>query len=340
MAAFLFSWNPEKYHWDSLRKDIVRIGRKGSLTGWWSCGNRTDLPRGSEFFLMRLGPALKGLVGRGVTASEPYEDKHWDPEKRRRKIKTQYVKVRFTDLREAPAISWDELQQRPLSRFKWNSFTTAVALPQVIVGELDRRWMSAKPGPGSMRSNDAQSNRIEHAQPNPLDEVQITNDVVPTTMDWVEDTTIESHPFAQELADEIRILRNPELSATEKEALIAARRGCGIFRQKVFAVETNCRVTRVDDPNHLIACHIKPWSESSNAERLAENNGLMLAPHLAHLFDMGLISFMDNGDILVSRRCPPNVFAAWGISPTLNVGPFQIGQRPYLAYHRTYCFKP
>src|ERR1700683_606080 len=144
MAAFLLSWNPEKYPWDTLRKDIARIRRKGFVTDRWFCGNRTDLPKGSEFFLIRLGPALKGLVGRGVTASAPFEDKHWEAEKRRKKIKALYVKVRFTDLNETPIIPWEELQQLPLSRFKWSSYASGVAIPELIVEELDRRWMARK----------------------------------------------------------------------------------------------------------------------------------------------------------------------------------------------------
>ncbi len=339
MAAFLLSWNPEKYPWKSLRKDIVRIRRKGFRTGWWSCGNRTELPKGSEFFLIRLGPALKGLVGRGVTASEPYADKHWDPEKRRRKIKTQYVKVRFTDLSESPVILWEELQQRPLSRFKWSSFTSSVAIPEVIAGELKRRWTATKERTDSSRRDAADSNRAELKPPNPSDGAQKSDTAVPTTIDWVENAAIESHPFAQELTDEIAILRDRGLSSSEKKALIVARRGQGVFRQRVLALEPRCRVTGVDDPDCLVASHVKPWSESSNADRLSENNGLMFAPHVNHLFDQGFISFMDNGDILVSPRCPTVVLAAWGIAATLNVGPFQIGQRPYLAYHRAYCYK-
>src|SRR5271163_1832323 len=87
MAAFLLSWNPDKFHWNTLRKQIARVRRKGFVRSRWSCGNRTYLPKGSEFFLIQLGSAPKGLVGRGVTSSEPFKSKHWDPEKRRQKIK-------------------------------------------------------------------------------------------------------------------------------------------------------------------------------------------------------------------------------------------------------------
>ena len=113
-----------------------------------------------------------------------------------------------------------------------------------------------------------------------------------------------------------------------------ARRGQGLFRDRVLQVEPRCRVTGVDKSRYLIASHIKPWSKSSTFERLSENNGLMLAPHVDYLFDNGYISFTDNGDLLVSPECPAEVVRAWGISPTMNVGPFRAQQRPYLAYHR------
>jgi len=308
MAAFLLSWNPDIFHWNTLRKQIALVRRKGFVRSRWSCGNRTYLPKGSEFFLIRLGPALKGLVGRGVTASEPFESKHWDPEKRRQKLKALYVKVRFTDLRETPVIPWEELQQRPLSRFKWSIAAPGVALPEPMAEELDRRWEAAK------------ARRV-------------------TTSVGEAPEILSSHPFADEWAQELAILGQEGLSPMDKEALILARRGQGVFRDNVLHVEPRCRVTGIDDPNYLVASHIKSWSESSNAERLSENNGIMLAPHVDYLFDIGFISFTDNGDLLVSPKCSAGVLAAWGISPTLNVGPFRNAQRPFLAYHREHCLK-
>ncbi len=308
MAAFLLSWNPDKFHWDTLRKEIARVGRKGFVTERWSCGNRTDLPKGSEFFLIRLGSALKGLVGRGVTTSEPYEDKHWEPEKRRQKMKALYVKVRFTDLSEAPVIPWAELQQRPLSRFKWNIFASGVAIPELMAEELDRRWQTARARRALMP-------------------------------DRAGADILSSHPFADELTQDIEILDQADLSPTDKEVLIKARRGEGIFRDNVLRVEPHCRVTGIDDPDYLIASHIKPWSESSNAEQLSENNGLMLAPHIDYLFDHGYISFSDGGDLLISPKCAAGVLATWSIPATLNVGPFRNAQRRFLAYHREHCFK-
>ena len=52
---------------------------------------------------------------------------------------------------------------------------------------------------------------------------------------------------------------------TFKEQLVKARRGQGVFRSSVLLSERQCRVTRVSDPKHLRASHIKPWSGCASA---------------------------------------------------------------------------
>ena len=283
--------------------------RKGSVSGRWSCGNRTDLPKGSEFFLIRLGPALKGIVGRGVTASVPFEDKHWDPGKRRQKIKALYVKVRFTDLNETPVIPWEELQQLPLSRFKWSKYASGVALPEVLVAELDRRWATRKA-------------QLEVAAP-----AGMGSDI------------LSSHPFADQLTQELAILGRKDLSPTEKESLIRARRGHGRYRQDLEKVEIGCRLTGLIDRRHLRASHIKPWSVSNDDEKLDPNNGLLLSPHIDHLFDRGYISFTDKGELLVSKFLNPVVLSDWGLTASIKPKPFSAQQRVYLDYHRKHVFE-
>jgi hypothetical protein len=154
----------------------------------------------------------------------------------------------------------------------------------------------------------------------------------PTTVEG--SAVLTEHPFAAEVDGELAILRQANLTVTEKEQLIIARRGQGRFRENVLRVEPKCRLTGVTDPDHLIASHIKPWKDSTNEERLSGDNGLMLGPHVDHLFDNGYIGFTDVGDLLVSPRCPAAVLQAWGISDAINVGPFRLVQRSYLKFHR------
>jgi len=125
---------------------------------------------------------------------------------------------------------------------------------------------------------------------------------------------------------------------TEKKGITTSRRGQGKFRRNVLRRGPRCRVTGVSEP-HLIASHIKPWSASTNQERIDGNNGLMLAPHIDHLFNDGFISFEDNGALLISSALDAKVFAMWGLENTANVGPFTPEQSHYLAYHRNEIFQ-
>ena len=140
---------------------------------------------------------------------------------------------------------------------------------------------------------------------------------------------------------EQEIKNNTEIDETERKALVSSRRGQGRFRQNLASIEKCCRVTGVTDPRLLRASHIKPWrSCANNHERLDGYNGLLLAPHIDHLFDRGYISFSDEGNLLVSPRINPDQLSLLGISldPTPNVGSFTEEQKSYLEFHRTLVF--
>jgi len=126
---------------------------------------------------------------------------------------------------------------------------------------------------------------------------------------------------------------------TEKEQVVKARRGQGVFRTRVKEKETRCRVTGVDVNAILVASHIKPWSKCTNNERLDGNNGLLLSPHVDKLFDLGWISFTKTGDILYFNEATIELMKTWGIDTSINVGSFSREQAGYLEYHRLKVFK-
>jgi len=126
----------------------------------------------------------------------------------------------------------------------------------------------------------------------------------------------------------------------EKLQLTKSRRGQGVFKANVRLVEKRCRITGVTSIRHLRASHIKPWSVSNNEEKLDGHNGLLLSPHVDHLFNDGLISFRQSGALLVSRNLNPIVLDQWSIDPHQNVGQFINGQEQYLEYHRDVIFNP
>ena len=127
---------------------------------------------------------------------------------------------------------------------------------------------------------------------------------------------------------------------TEKLALIQARRGQGLFRKNLMRIEHACRITKVDRLDYLVASHTKPWSDSTNAERLDGENGLLLTPSIDRLFDRGLISFEGSGELLISPAADIISLTRMGVATDhrMMVGAFSDGQRRYLEYHRQEVF--
>lgn len=155
---------------------------------------------------------------------------------------------------------------------------------------------------------------------------------------------LDAVPTAESLLWEDHLRKSIEadasLTETQRQTLVLARRGQGLFRERVHALETFCRVTRVDRAEHLRASHCKPWRVATNDERLDENNGLMLTPTIDHLFDRGFISFRDNGELLVSPVAHKPSLERMGVPTQRPVSSdrFRVSQRVFLEYHRDEVF--
>ena len=86
----------------------------------------------------------------------------------------------------------------------------------------------------------------------------------------------------------------------------------------------------------LIASHIKPWSASSDIERLDPNNGFLLLANIDKAFDLGYISFTDKGKIIISEHLDD--YDVLGITKSMGVT-LNKQHQGYLAYHREITFK-
>src|SRR5258706_10814126 len=133
-----------------------------------------------------------------------------------------------------------------------------------------------------------------------------------------------------------RVRADADVSETTRQAIVLARRGQGLFKQRVMRIERACRITGVTREEHLHASHCKPWRDATNDERLDGENGLLLTPNADHLFDRGFIGFEDNGDVLISPVAHADSLARMGLNTSriFNVGSFSQGQRGYLEFHR------
>ena len=148
---------------------------------------------------------------------------------------------------------------------------------------------------------------------------------------------------AKEIDDNLEavIKNDTKIDETERLALVNARRGQGKYRKNLEEIEKCCRVTGVSDRRLLRASHIKPWrSCANNHERLDGYNGLLLAPHIDHLFDRGYVSFTNEGGLLISSRIDIEQYERLGIKLPIIVGDFTDEQQTYMAYHREQVFRP
>jgi len=139
---------------------------------------------------------------------------------------------------------------------------------------------------------------------------------------------------ADALDDIRRVQTDSSLTETQRLQLAKARIGQGLFRKRVIVLDGACRVTGVTDTRVLVASHIKPWREADNAERLNGNNGILLSPHVDALFDEELLSFEDDGQMLVHPSLSPDVLYRWSIDPAKRIEPFRDEQQVFLSRHR------
>ncbi|MGH7010686.1 MAG: HNH endonuclease [Caulobacteraceae bacterium] len=99
------------------------------------------------------------------------------------------------------------------------------------------------------------------------------------------------------------IERDRSRTPTQKSQLIQARRGQGKFRDGLVQRWGGaCAVTGLHTDALLRASHMKPWSASSDDERLDPANGLLLAAHVDALFDRYLITFDEDGTLQWSEE--------------------------------------
>jgi hypothetical protein len=167
--------------------------------------------------------------------------------------------------------------------------------------------------------------------------IELLGDEFRRALQTLGDEVDEAGAVADQQEEAIR--GRTDIGATSRTQLIKSRRGQGIFKANVRLNENACRVTGINDPLHLRASHIKPWKDSSDDEKLNGCNGLLLSPHIDHLFDRGFISFSADGSLLISSHLDQKVLEQWGVSAETNVGKFNTEQAKFLEYHATLIFR-
>jgi hypothetical protein len=125
----------------------------------------------------------------------------------------------------------------------------------------------------------------------------------------------------------------------EIDVLVKARVNQGHFRNELLRkFNSRCCLCNLSIPDLLVASHIKPWCVSDNNEKVDEFNGLLLCANHDKLFDRGLISFADDGKILISSLLSNEDRILSNLNDNMRIKNTE-ESRSYLEYHRKFIFK-
>lgn len=126
--------------------------------------------------------------------------------------------------------------------------------------------------------------------------------------------------------------KEENIPQTSKATYILQRIGQNIFRKELLEKFKYCPLTGICLNELLRASHIKPWRISSNSERLDSTNGILLAAHVDILFDKGLISFDDEGNLLTKNDEVENLLQQMNVKTRKIELPIE--SKKYLKWHR------
>ena len=122
---------------------------------------------------------------------------------------------------------------------------------------------------------------------------------------------------------------------TEAQAVISRRKGQEKYRQlQIELWSGRCALTGVRVLSLLNGSHAKAWQYSNDTERLDPYNGFLFEARIDRLFDKYLITFDDEGRIMISGRLDDETRKALGLDESLRLRQIFPQNLPYLKYHR------
>lgn len=142
---------------------------------------------------------------------------------------------------------------------------------------------------------------------------------------------------AAKLLEDFRNLVASGGAETTREAIRIERIGQSLLRPVVLDMwDKRCALTGVKHAALIVTSHIKPWAHSTELERLDPYNALPLAAHIDAAFDAGLISFHNDGRIILASELSHEDLDVLGLSPDSRLRhPPDADFLKYLDWHRS-----
>jgi hypothetical protein len=136
--------------------------------------------------------------------------------------------------------------------------------------------------------------------------------------------------------DRFRAATENMSQTTEAECQAVRRIGQTVFRQALLDYwNGRCPLTGITDEPLLRASHIVAWADcGTDTLRLDVHNGLLLSALWDAAFDGGLVSFADDGTVIVSAKLTSSAATILGLHTQKTLVGLTNAHRANLALHR------
>ncbi|HWX49172.1 MAG TPA: AAA family ATPase [Roseomonas sp.] len=139
--AWLLSWNPENWAWETLAADRAAAARGEPVVMPWRCASSKP-KEGDAAYLTRTGVAPRGIVAAGTIVKAPFEGPHYDPARADTGEVASFVEVQFSVVRD---VTRDKFVPREVltERFpnqEWSPQGSGIQIDPTVTIALAELW--------------------------------------------------------------------------------------------------------------------------------------------------------------------------------------------------------
>ena len=140
MLTFLLTWNPDKWPWPELSRELDEFRTTGVLVRRWSCGQSKSLASGDRVFFNKQGIRGRGIYASGYVQGDVFEDVHFANSSKM----SRYVTVAYDVLLDpiTGILPRELLNADPLNRVNWQTQGGGIRIVPEAANALENLWDS------------------------------------------------------------------------------------------------------------------------------------------------------------------------------------------------------
>lgn len=139
--AWLITWNPANWAWDSYKEWCVDTKKGITHEISWTCSSKHPAI-GDEIFLMKTGDKPRGIIAHGHVSTETYEAPHYDPDKAAVGVISNHIDVEFDwiqNYEHEPMLMQDDLKTK-YPQQQWSPIGSGIEIKEPILIVLKEKW--------------------------------------------------------------------------------------------------------------------------------------------------------------------------------------------------------